>query len=328
MQKTIELMAVTEKVINEALRIALRERNAAYALELFLSHVGENSGCERIYVFEGCTGEAVSNTFEWCAEGVSAEMDNLQNVPFEAVEWWYRAFEEKSSIIIKDLEEIKESEPLTYKYLKPQGIHSLIATPLVLEDKIIGFCGVDNPPTDIFGHISDVAEIIGHFITSLLEKKRLMEKLERLSFEDSLSGVRNRHALNHDMGCEHGLQEVGVIYCDILGLKKVNDAEGHQAGDALIVRASACLQKSFRKTEIYRVGGDEFLVLCKGVKEENFKARLEQLKIDMIEHNARMSLGSLWKKEATDLDALIAEADALMYQEKRTYYRLNVCDGQ
>lgn len=112
-----------------------------------------------------------------------------------------------------------------------------------------------------------MAEIVGHFITSLLEKQKLMAQLEKLSFEDSLSNVRNRHALNHYLGKIEEMKNVGVVYCDVLGLKKINDTMGHQAGDALIVRASQSLQKFFRRTDIYRVGGDEFLVLCRGGKK-------------------------------------------------------------
>ncbi len=320
MRRTIELMEITERVINEGLRVALRERNATHALELFLEHLGRKSNSERIYIFEGNRGSSVSNTFEWCATGVTEEKSNLQNVPFEAVEWWYNAFQDGHCIVIKDLELIKESNPLTYEYLKPQKIQSLIASPLILEDRIIGFYGVDNPPQNIMNHISDVAEIVGHFIVSLLEKKHLMEKLEKLSFEDSLSGARNRHALNHEIEFHNAFKDVGVVYCDVLGLKKVNDTLGHQAGDALIIRASGCLQKIFRKTDIYRVGGDEFLVLCEGVEEEHFKCRVERLRKDMHESEALMSLGTLWRKEVTDIDALITEADNLMYQEKRAYY--------
>ncbi len=320
MKKTIELMTITEKIINEGLREALRERCATRSLEIFLEHLGRKSNSERIYIFEGKRGESVSNTFEWCAEGVSKQKSNLQNVPFEAVEWWYNVFEDKSSIIIKDAEAIKESEPLTYKYLEPQNIHSLIASPLILEDSIIGFYGVDNPPQEIMGHISDVAEIIGHFIVSLLEKQRLMEQLEKLSFEDSLSEVRNRHALNDYINFHKVLRDVGIVYCDVMGLKKVNDTLGHQAGDDLIIRASQALQKNFQKKDIYRIGGDEFLVLTQGVEEETFKCKIEQLRRDMQENNALMALGCLWKKEVTDIDALIAEADDLMYQEKREHY--------
>lgn len=320
MKHTIELMAITEKVINEGLRVALRERDAVYALELFLEHIGKNSGCERIYIVEGKRGEKVFNTYEWCAEGVTAEKDNLQNVPFEAVEWWYNAFADGHCIVINDVESIRDMEPLTYAYLKPQNIHSLVAAPLILEGEIIGFYGVDNPLEEIMDHIADVAEIVGHFITSLLEKQKLMAQLEKLSFEDSLSNVRNRHALNHYLGKTEEMKNVGVVYCDVLGLKKVNDALGHQAGDALIVRASQSLQKSFRRTDIYRVGGDEFLVLCRGLDEDVFLSRVETLRKDMVENRAEMSLGCVWRESVTDVEALVIEADGLMYEEKRAYY--------
>lgn len=320
MERTIELMESKEKVINDALRIALRERDASVALDKFLSYLGERMGGGRIYVCEGEKGCPVNNTFEWCAPGVTREKENLQNVPYEAVKWWYEIFEEKSSLIIKDIEAIKESEPLTYEYLKPQKIHSLIVSPLVLENHILGFYGVDNPPVEIMEHISNIAEIVGHFITSLLERKRLIDRLEKLSFEDSLSGVRNRHALHHEIEYAGELQNVGIIYCDILGLKKVNDTLGHKAGDDLIIRASECFKRNFSVKDIYRLGGDEFLVFCKDMKEKCFLARKEQLEKDIKEHEVRISMGSLWEEKVTDMDAMIAKADMLMYQEKRAYY--------
>lgn len=311
---------ITAKVVNESLRLALRERDATRAIELFLEHMGERSHSERIYIFEGETGCSVDNTFEWCAEGVSPQKDNLQNVPFEAVEWWYHAFEESRSILIYDLEDIKEKEPLTYKYLKPQNVQSLIASPLELEGKIIGFYGVDNPPGEAMEDATYFAEMVGHFIVSLLEKQRLMQQMEKLSFEDSLSGVQNRHALNDYIEYHRQMNQAGVVYCDVLGLKKVNDLQGHQAGDALIVRASDSLKSNFRKKDIYRVGGDEFLVLCKDISQDIFLSKVEMLRKDMKKNNAMMSLGAIWRETVDDADAFIAEADGIMYEEKRAYY--------
>lgn len=311
---------ITAKAVNESLRLALRERDATRAIELFLEHMGEKSNSERIYIFEGKWGDSVDNTFEWCAEGVTPQKDNLQQVPFEAVEWWYHAFEESRSILIKDLEDIRESEPLTYEYLKPQNIHSLIASPLELEGEIIGFYGVDNPPEEAMEDAAYFAEMVGHFIVSLLEKQRLMLQMQKLSFEDSLSGVQNRHALNDYIDYCKQMNRIGVVYCDVLGLKKVNDTQGHQAGDDLIVRASECLKSNFRKQDIYRVGGDEFLVLCKDINEDIFLSKVETLREDMKKNDAMMSLGAIWREEVTDADAFIAEADAIMYEEKRAYY--------
>ncbi len=311
---------ITAKVINESLRLALRERDATRAIELFLEHMGEKSHCERIYIVEGEKGGSVNNTFEWCAQGVTPQKDNLQDVPFEAVEWWYRAFEENASILINDLESIREKEPLTYEYLKPQNIHSLIACPLELESKIIGFYGVDNPPPEVLENVEYFAEIVGHFIVSLLEKQRLMKQMEKLSFEDSLCGVQNRHALNDFIEYNKCLQNVGIVYCDVLGLKKVNDLQGHQAGDQLFIRASESLKNNFRKKDIYRIGGDEFLVVCKEIDEETFFAKVDALRKDMKERNALMSLGAIWRASADDADAMMAEADGIMYEEKRAYY--------
>jgi len=311
---------ITAKVVNESLRLALRERDATRAIQIFLAHMGEKSHSERIYIFEGEQGCSVDNTFEWCAEGVEPQKNNLQNVPFEAVEWWYRAFEERSSILIYNLEDIKESEPLTYEYLKPQNIHSLIASPLELEGKIIGFYGVDNPPPEAMEDVSYFAEIVGHFIVSLLEKQRMMRQMEKLSYEDFLSGVQNRHALNDYIDYCRQLKNAGVVYCDVLGLKKINDTQGHQAGDALIIRASESLKSNFRKKDIYRVGGDEFLVLCKDISRDVFLSKVEMLREDMKKNDAMMSIGAIWRETVDDADAFISEADGIMYEEKRAYY--------
>ena len=100
----------------------------------------------------------------------------------------------------------------------------------------------------------------------------------------------------------------------------MNDALGHQAGDELLVRASDNLKKLFRKSDLYRVGGDEFLILCPGIKEATFQNKITQLRVLMQENNAMMSLGVIWREKVDDIDALISEADDLMYQEKRDYY--------
>lgn len=313
-------IVISAKVINNSLRCALRERDATRAIQLFLEQIGKASGSERIYIVEGEKGCSVDNTFEWCAEDVEPQIDNLQDVPFEAVEWWYQAFEHSDIILIENLESIREKEPLTYEYLEPQNIHSLIACPLELEGKIIGFYGMDNPPQEIIENISYFAEIVGHFIVSLLEKQRLIRQLEKLSFEDFLTGVHNRHALNDFVQHNSSNNKMGIAYCDVLGLKQVNDMQGHQAGDNLLIRACESLKNNFDRSEIYRIGGDEFMVLCADMEKAEFEARVLALRKDMRNNKAIMSIGAVWHESVDDIDRLIKEADELMYEEKREYY--------
>ena len=323
MKSEFNVIRFTEKMVNEGLRKALRERDATDSIEVFIEHLGKQSTSERIYIFEGGKNGPVSNTFEWCAEGISSEKKNLQDVPFEAVKWWYDIFETQSCVVIKDLEMIKDKEPLTYEYLKPQNIHSLITAPLYLEDEIIGFWGVDNPPSHLMDYTEEMTEIVAHFIVSLLEKRRLMKSLEKMSFRDPLTETKNRHALSADMDSFDQYREVGILYCDVLGLKKINDTLGHLEGDKLIIRAAKCLQKVFRKNEVYRIGGDEFMVMSMNIKEDVFLEKIKTLRKLMVEYESNMSLGFVWKKDTLDVAAMMAEADDLMYEEKRAYYAIH-----
>ena len=316
-------MISNEKLVNEALHVALGEVNATTSIEKFLEKLGSSLQCDRIYIFEGKKNCPVNNTFEWCAEGVSAEIDSLQNVPYEAVSWWYDIFDTYNHLVIENIEDIKETEPLTYEYLKPQNIQSLVTAPLKKGDEIFGFFGVDNPPEYTVQNVRYIVEIVAHFLVSLIEKKKLMDKLEKMSYEDHLTGVYNRNALNDFLEENVHIENIGMVFCDVLGLKRVNDTYGHQAGDALLIRASKCLKNTFRKNDIYRIGGDEFLIISRDIEKEVFEKRIAELKEKMESYDVKMSLGPVWKSLSTDIEQMVYEADALMYEDKRAYYASN-----
>lgn len=319
-EKTIETMLYTEAMINEGLRLALREQDSVHSIGVFLAHLGRYTKSDRVYIFEEGQSDYVDNTFEWCAEGVSAERENLQGVPVTDVQIWYDSFEKQENIIITDVESIKDVNPVIYNYLKPQSINSLVVGPLISDAKIIGFYGVDNPPRELMTHISNMAWIVGHFIVAMLNKRDLVRKLEQISYRDQLTGLGNRHALNDVIDDTEKRHNVGVLYCDVMGLKRVNDNLGHVEGDKLLQRAGECLKKYFRTTDIYRIGGDEFLVLCCGIGEKEFLKRVKALREGMAAHEALMALGCLWKSDIEDVDAIIRDADELMYREKQEYY--------
>lgn len=73
---------------------------------------------------------------------------------------WYKCFEEGGNIVIKDLEEIKESDPLQYDNLKRQGIHSIIVIPIYNEGEVIAFMGIDNPPLLTLEYALSILEIM------------------------------------------------------------------------------------------------------------------------------------------------------------------------
>lgn len=319
--KMLQDFANNEAMINEGLRISLDAATPQKSLEILMEYLGHSLNSERAYIFEETETGSYNNTYEWCAEGVVPQKDNLQEVPFEVVKLWYKKFLNNENVVIQDLESIRTEDPAVYEYLLPQDIHSLVVSPLFREKKIIGFYGVDNPPGGLLTHISMMFQIMGHFIVSLLKRRELVKKLTDLSLCDQMTEMGNRHAMNEYISAMRAENSIGIVYCDVMGLKKENDTRGHRAGDDLLLRASGCLKRAFGEYSLFRVGGDEFLVLCAGIEKEALLDRVELLKKDMREKAALMAIGCVWRPESgEDMDKLLAEADDLMYQDKREYY--------
>ena len=107
-----------EAVINEGLRVALLEETPDQSLEVLLEHLGKALHGDRTYIFERNAAGGDDNTYEWAAEGVEPEKDNLQNVPPEVCASWYQKFSIGKHIVIESLEDIRETNPLQYENLK------------------------------------------------------------------------------------------------------------------------------------------------------------------------------------------------------------------
>ncbi len=203
--------------------------SADKSLDIILEYIGKALDGERTYIFEHNENGCDDNTYEWVANGIKPEKDNLQNLPPELCANWYRNFQEDKNIVIENLENIREEDSEQYKNLKRQDIHSLVVVPLYWEKKIIGFYGVDNPPAESLDYVSDMLHIMGSFIVSSIRRRNLLRQLERMSYRDQLTQFGNRYAVDWFVEHEWNGEQIGVVYCDITGLKKVNDEQGHEA---------------------------------------------------------------------------------------------------
>ncbi len=311
-----------EKLVNEGLRLALQAATPDRTIEVILEYIGKALKAERTYIFEKNEAGGDDNTYEWVANGITPEKDNLQNVPPEVCANWYRKFSEDKKVVIGDLEDIREEDPLQYENLKRQNIRSLVVIPLYDDKKVIGFYGVDNPPKGMLEYTSDMLQIMGHFIISSIKRRNLVKMLEYMSYSDQLTKFGNRYAMNEHIDSIPDGESVGVVFCDVTGLKRINDTEGHKKGDQLILRACESLRRVFTGYELFRIGGDEFLVLCPGIEKEEFREKVEALKEDIQKNSVTMAAGAVWQKEGKkNIDRLLTESEKLMYEDKSAYYK-------
>ncbi|WP_407399624.1 response regulator [Anaerovibrio sp.] len=155
---------------------------------------------------------------------------------------------------------------------------------------------------------------------------RLLESEKSIvdSATDPLTGVKNRKGYYDDVERFATLpnasdRTVGIVYMDINGLKEVNDEEDHTAGDLLIKNVVETAKQVFYDAEIYRMGGDEFIILSFDESENSLGKKVMKLKTCWTE-NVSASVGMVLVKGMEKIEAGVADADRNMYEEKSKYY--------
>lgn len=314
-----------EKVANEGVRHALSEASPDDAIQSLLEYLGKALKGERTYIFEKNEQGNDDNTYEWVASGVEPQINNLQAVPSKVCHLWYSTFESGKHISITDLEEIRETDPEMYRVLAPQGIHSIVVVPIYMDGDIIGFYGVDNPPIDTLDYAYSLLHLIGHFITSGLKRRSLVRQLHDLGYQDPFTKFGNRLAMNEYLTSVDPGKSMGILYCDITGLKATNDNFGHEAGDQLILNACACLKEAFPKEKLFRIGGDELLVLCPGIAKDVLTEKTELLREKLKEKSVVLAIGSEYRDDLyhCKIAEVIKIAEQYMYEDKSRYYKEN-----
>lgn len=165
--------------------------------------------------------------------------------------------------------------------------------------------------------------------TDITEERRAQERLRVLANTDTITGLPNRNAINHEITEaleKRANQQIGVVYLDLDNFKKVNDAYGHMFGDQLLQAVSLSILSCLDKDQtLARLGGDEFIVLAEDTSQAALEAMssriLERLKqpfrIGLIEVYSGCSVGiALAPQHGEDRESLIRNADTAMYTAK------------
>ena len=164
-------------------------------------------------------------------------------------------------------------------------------------------------------------------VREITDRKHMEEWLRYLNMHDKPTGLYNRNYFEEEMQrMQSGrFDPVGVVVCDVDGLKLVNDNLGHSAGDALLATAARILEKCFRDSDVVaRTGGDEFAILLPNCPPSIVETACERIRETVVNYRnsqppvpISLSVGWAVKKDSskTMLD-VFKEADNQMYREK------------
>ena len=161
------------------------------------------------------------------------------------------------------------------------------------------------------------------------EQKKEIGSTRKLAYTDALTGIKNKRAFTEaqdemQQSLSAGLvDELGIIVCDLNSLKDVNDNQGHESGDNYIKQASKLICNVFKHSPVYRIGGDEFVVLLHGEDFKNRETLLNDFDKMMYENIIKddlvISTGlDIYSKEKGDTFQTVFErADKKMYARKK-----------
>ncbi|MBR6309257.1 MAG: GGDEF domain-containing protein [Lachnospiraceae bacterium] len=249
---------------------------------------------------------------------------------YNIVETWHDFMAGSNCIIIsneKELKSIEEKSPDWYKSLTYSGVKTMVLYPLRIKDNLYGYIFATNFNADKTPFIREVMELNSYVLSAETENYRMRQQLEMLSKTDLLTGVLNRNAMNNRVYALAADEEargcgVGAIFVDVNGLKTVNDTKGHQEGDKLIMKVAANVGAICKGKEVYRAGGDEFVVIAADTTGEEFNSMFDKLKsISNVEGGPSFALGGCYQDKDINMRKIMKAADANMYKDKAEYYK-------
>lgn len=244
---------------------------------------------------------------------------------YEVAQTWPDTLAGSTCIIIKDehdMEKLQEQNPIWKASLEQAGIKTVVLYPLRHGGELLGYMWALNFNVENVLKIKETLELTTFFLASEISNYLLLDKLKILSTIDTLTSVRNRNEMNNRVDrIVAGNEPVpqGVLFADLNGLKRVNDEQGHAAGDKMLRAAASILQSVFHDGEVYRAGGDEFMILVNEISEDDVQDRVARVHfLSGKTENVRFSIGVCYGKK--NIRKAMRLADERMYAFKNGYY--------
>ena len=278
---------------------------------------------DRAYVLRFAADRRTAGVIlEVCREDVVSQQELMQDVPMELLKPMLSALQpsSKRACVIADVDAIKDdpARRAVYDWLHPQGIRSLIAVPVYHGSELHGFLCAENLRQNI--DAPELVEKIAYMAAVELHRRLLMQELHQKAYYDPLTMCYNRIAYDEALDRLCGTEiPVGVGCLNLNGLRRINESLGYRYGDRIVYKACAMLKSCFGYKNVYRISGDEYMVLWPNVSYEDFTAACERLQNELRTEKDFASFGNAWGIKEK-VSGIISEAETSMRTLKNRYY--------
>lgn len=206
-----------EMIFSQLLALDQISDRATYDTRIpsLLGNIGQITRSDRAYIFSIHEEEECyyRNDYEWCQDGVTPQIENLQHVPAALIPLWDHTLRGGKAISLWELETIKDAMPAEYDILHAQGIHSIAVLPIFAAGKFVGFIGLDNPDHAIYDIASKILQVIsGHLgcIRSHLDAQKTLRE-SRARLESQLISLERETHLVDVLASDYRL----ILHCNL-----------------------------------------------------------------------------------------------------------------
>ncbi len=317
-EESREIVSKSNNVIIECSKV-LSESEFKKGIKSALKILGGVLKADRVYVVEAKDGE-VGETYEWTdrmnGRGLPSKKDFEK---YDFFTMWNKQMAGNSVVVVEDTKCVESKNKQVYDEVLSGKISRYVITALMDKNEIIGYMLADNYGLNLDIDLYNVMESVSIFVSEELRNFNLTSEMTYMSTHDVLTDLGNRHSFNATLRMLEGADGcVGICFVDINGLKAINDASGHEAGDKVITEAAAAISTVFKKKYCYRIGGDEFVAVVPGMTESHFYGQIE--KLQKKSKKISMAIGAIWRDNSIGLEDMVNVADKLMYNDKAMFY--------
>lgn len=224
-------------------------------------------------------------------------------------------------LCIKPNKHLQKTNPELHTFLKVNKIYNILFSATISNSNHVTILAIINTKRENQSRL--LAEKTAACFSMALHNKNYLNKTKLVATTDALTGALNRVAYNGDVELfdKGNNLNVACVYVDVNELHIVNNMYGHATGDEMLKYIANTLKEVFYGHNVYRMGGDEFVVLCQNTTleavEKNLNVFVERLK----PKNYHVAVGLSFRNQNTNVEEMVKEAEEKMYEAKAKYYQ-------
>ena len=214
-----------------------------------------------------------------------------------------------------------KTNPSLYSFMEKHDIREVSLSSTITKANHITILAALNSKRG--SQVRMLAEKVSACFSMALYNKNHLNKTILAATTDSLTGALNRVAFKSDLSIFDGEKTANFscVYIDVNELHLINNKYGHAAGDEMLLYVANTLKEAFFGHKVYRMGGDEFLVFCQNVGQDEVKKGIEFLCEQLKPRNYHVAIGTSYRVQNANTEEMVREAEVRMYEAKAQYYQ-------